>query len=329
MIKNESRIAWLTPSGMTLAALAVTCAFALPTQAAEYPSKPIRMLIPFAPGGSTDILARVVATHLTQAWGQQVVPENRPGANGIIAAEILTKSPADGHTLLFVAIGHAINSLIYKKLPYDTERDFTPISLAATYTQLVIVHPSVPARSVKELIALAKAQRINYASGGIGSSQHLAGALFSHMAGIKINHVPYKGGAPGLLDVLAGNVEMMITQPTSVEHIKIGRLRALAVSSPKRSPYWPELPTVSEAALPGYQSEAWYGLVGPRNLPPDILKKLNEETVRAIRAPALKENLAITGGVPVGSTPAEFSAFIKAEINRYAKVVRDAGISVD
>jgi tripartite-type tricarboxylate transporter receptor subunit TctC len=149
------------------------------------------------------------------------------------------------------------------------------------------------------------------------------------MAGIKTNHVPYKGGAPGLVDVMAGNVEMMITQPTSVEHIKNGRLRALAVSSPKRSPHWPELPTVSEAALPGYQSEAWYGLVAPRNLPPDILKKLNEETVRAIRAPALKENLALSGGVPVGSSPAEFSAFIKAEINRYAKVVRDAGISAD
>ena len=287
------------------------------------------MLIPFQPGGATDILARVVSTHLSQAWGQQVIPDNRPGANGIIAAEILTKSPPDGHTLLFVAIGHAINSLIYKKLPYDTERDFTPVSLAALYTQLVLVHPSVPARSVKELIALAKAKPISYASGGIGSSQHLAGALFSHMAGIKMNHVPYKGGAPGLLDVMAGNVEMMITQPTSVEHVKTGRLRALAVSSPKRSPHWPDLPTVSEAGLPGYQSEAWYGLVAPKNLPPDVLKKLNEETVRALRAPALKENLAVQGGVPVGSSPSEFSAFIKAEINRYAKVVRDAGISAD
>jgi tripartite-type tricarboxylate transporter receptor subunit TctC len=308
---------------------AVVLALALSASAAEYPAKPIRMLIPFAPGGATDILARYVGTHISQAWGVQVVPDNRPGANGIIAAEMLVKSPADGHTLLFVAIGHAINSLIYKKLPYDTLNDFTPISLAATYTQLVIVHPSVPAKNVKELIALARAQTLNYASGGIGSSQHLAGALFSHLAKIKMNHVPYKGGAPGLLDVTAGNVELMITQPSSVDHIKQGRLRALAVSSPKRSPYWPDLPTVSEAALPGYQSEAWYGLVAPRNLPPTIVKRLSDETVRAIRLPQLKESLAASGGLPVGSSPAEFSAFIKGEIDRYAKVVREAGISVD
>ena len=237
------------PSVARAGTAAVLLALALNAGAAEYPAKPIRMLIPFAPGGATDILARYVGTHLSQALGVQVVPDNRPGANGIIAAEILVKSPADGHTLLFVAIGHAINSLIYKKLPYDTLNDFTPISLAATYTQLVIVHPSVPVKNVKELIALARTQPLNYASGGVGSSQHLAGALFSHLAKIKMNHIPYKGGAPGLLDVLAGNVELMITQPTSFEHIKQGRLRALAVSSPKRSPYWPDLPTVSEAAL--------------------------------------------------------------------------------
>jgi tripartite-type tricarboxylate transporter receptor subunit TctC len=309
--------------------LACPSVAALAATPADYPSRQIRMLIPFQPGGSTDILARVVATHLGQAWGQQVLPDNRPGANGIIAAEILTKSTADGHTLLFVAMGHAINSLIYRKLPYDTERDFTPVSLAALYSQLVLVHPSVPARSVKELIALARAKRMTYASGGVGSSQHLAGALFSHMAKIDMSHVPYKGGAPGLVDVIAGNVEMMITQPTSVEQIKAGRLRALAISSPKRSPLWPDVPTVSETGLAGYQSEAWYGLVAPRNLPPDVLKKLNEETVRALRAPALKDMLAISGGTPVGSTPAEFGTFIKAEINRYAKVVKDAGISAD
>ena len=314
-------------SRATLAACLAT--LSLCAGAAEYPAKQMRMLIPFQPGGATDILARVVATHLTQAWGQQVVAENRPGANGIIAAEILTKSPPDGHTLLFVAMGHAINSLIYKKLPYDTERDFTPVTLAALYSQLVLVHPSVPARSVKELIGLARAKRLTFASGGVGSSQHLAGALFSHLAKIEMDHVPYKGGAPGLLDVMAGNVDLMITQPTSNEHIKAGRLRPLAISSPKRSPYWPDVPTVAEAALPGYQSEAWYGLVAPRNLPPDILSKLNEEAVRALRAPALKENLAIQNGSPVGSTAAEFSAFISAEINRYAKVVRDAGISAD
>lgn len=311
------------------AAIALVAAATSTAGAAEYPAKPIRMLIPFAPGGSTDILARYVGTHLSSAWGVQVIPDNRPGANGIIAAEMLVKSPPDGHTLLFVAIGHAINSLIYKKLPYDTLNDFVPISLVATYTQLLIVHPSVPAKSVKELIAVARKQPLNYASGGVGSSQHLAGALFSHMAKISMHHIPYKGGAPGLLDVMAGNVEVMITQPTSVDHIKQGRLRALAVSSPKRSPYWPQLPTVSEAGVTGYQSEAWYGLVGPRGLPPAIVKKLSDETVRAVRLPQLKESLAVSGGLPVGSAPQEFSTFIKAEIDRYAQVVRDAGISAD
>lgn len=331
---NGSRIELLAQrSGMTKwvrsGATVVALTLSLAASAAEYPAKPVRMLIPFAPGGATDVLARYTASHLSQAWGVQVIPDNRPGANGILAAEILTKAPSDGHTLLFVAIGHAINSLIYKKLPYDTLNDFTPISLAATYTQLFIVHPSVPARNLKEFIALAKRQKINYASGGVGSSQHLAGALFTSLAQVQMNHIPYKGGAPGLTDVLAGNVEMMITQPTSVEHIKQGRLRALAVSSPKRSPYWPDLPTISEAALPGYQSEAWYGLVGPKNLPPDVVKRLSDETIKAIRNPQLRESLASSGGLPVGSTPAEFSAFIKAEINRYAKVVKDAGISAD
>jgi tripartite-type tricarboxylate transporter receptor subunit TctC len=312
-------------------ALVSTLAAALPSaiHAADYPAKPVRILVPFAPGGSTDILARFVAQHLTQAWGQQVVAENRPGANGIIAAELLTKAPPDGHTLLFVAMGHAINSLIYRKLPYDTERDFTPVSLAALYSQFVLVHPSVPANSVKDLIALARAKPLNFASGGVGSSQHLAGALFSHMARVKMGHVPYKGGAPGLVDVMAGNVDLMITQPTSTEHVKAGKLRALAISSPKRSPLWPDVPTVAEAALPGYESQAWYGLVGPRNLPPDVLRKLADESVRGLRGNALRENLAAQGGEPVGSSPAEFSAFIKAEINRYAQVVRDAGITAD
>ena len=311
------------------ACFALALLSSLPAVAADYPVRPIRILVPFQPGGSTDILARVVAQHLTQAWGQQTVVDNRPGANGIIAAEMTSKAPSDGYTLLFVAIGHAINSLIYKKLPYDTERDFTPVSLAALYSQIVLVHPSVPARNLKELIALAKTKRLNYASGGIGSSQHLAGALFAHMAKIEMNHVPYKGGAPGLVDTMAGNVDMMITQPTSTDFIKSGRLRALAITSPKRSPSWPDVPTVSEAALPGYESQAWYGLVAPKNLPPEVLKKLGDETVRALRTKELKENLAPQGGEPVGSSPAEFSAFIKAEINRYAKVVRDAGISAE
>jgi tripartite-type tricarboxylate transporter receptor subunit TctC len=295
----------------------------------EYPTRPIRILVPFAPGGATDVLARYVAQHYGQVWGQQVVVDNRPGANGIIAAEMTVKAAPDGHTLLFVAIGHAINSLIYKKLPYDTQRDFTPVSLAALYSQMLLAHPAVPAASVKELIALAKTKRLTYASGGVGSSQHLAGALFGYMAKVDMSHVPYKGGAPALVDVMAGNVDFMLTQPTNVGVIKAGKLKALAVSSPKRSASWPDVPTISEAGLPGYESQAWYGMVGPRGLPPAVLRKLNDEMAKAIRGKELRDTLAAQGGDPTATTPAEFAAFIKAEINRYAAVVREAGITAE
>ena len=318
-----------SPNGVRVCACLALCAASGIVTAQEYPAKPIRILVPFAPGGATDVLARYVAQHLTQAWSQQVVVDNRPGANGIIAAEMTTKAAPDGYTLLFVAIGHAINSLIYKKLPYDTLQDFTPVSLAALYTQMLLVHPSLPASSVPELIALAKTKRLNYASGGIGSSQHLAGALFAYMAKIEMGHVPYKGGAPALVDLMAGNVDLLITNSTAVGIIKSGKLRAVAVTSPKRSMYWPDVPTVSESGLPGYQAQAWYGLVAPHGLTPAVLQKLNEEVVRGIRSKELRESLASQGGEPVGNSPAEFGAFIKTEISRYAPVVKAAGITAE
>ncbi|HEY4374034.1 MAG TPA: tripartite tricarboxylate transporter substrate binding protein [Burkholderiales bacterium] len=299
--------------------------------AEDYPNKPIRILIPFVAGGTTDVLARVVAQQMSEDWKTQVIPDNHPGANGIIAAEMAAKSPGDGYTLLFVAMGHAVNPLMYKKLPYDTERDFTPISLTATFAQMVLVNPSVPAHNLKELIALAKKgpKPLSYASGGIGSSQHLGGALLAYMAGIKMDHVPYKGGSPGLMDVIAGNVSLMVTQPTSMAFITSGKLRALAISSPTRSPKHPDLPTVAESGVPGYQSLAWYGLVGPKNMAADVLKKISEETMRATRSKQMQEALNAQGGDAVGGTPAEFAAYIKAETNRYAKVVKEAGISAD
>jgi tripartite-type tricarboxylate transporter receptor subunit TctC len=222
----------------------------------QYPDKQIRMVIPFAAGGTTDLLARALGQHMTQAWGQPVVADNRAGANGVVAGEIVAKSPADGYTLSMVAMGHAINPLIYKKLPYDGTTDFTPISLIATFPHLVLVHPAVKAGTLGELIALAKAASppLTYASGGNGSSQHLAGALLEHMAGIKMTHVAYKGGNPAQLDLMAGNVDMMITQPNSRDLITTGKMRALAVSSARRSAFYPELPTVAEAGVPGYQS---------------------------------------------------------------------------
>ena len=313
--------------------VAAACALALSPLAAkaEYPDKPIRMVIPFAAGGTTDLLARAIGQHLAQAWGQPVVSENRVGANGIIAAEMVAKSPGDGYTLHLVAMGHAINPLIYKKIPFDADKDFTPISLIATFPQLVLVHPSVPDNSLKELIALAKKspKGLTYASGGNGSSQHLAGALFTYMAGIDMNHIPYKGGAPALMDVLGGNVNMMIIQPTSKEQITSGQLRALAISSNKRSSNYPDVPTVAEAGVPGYQSVAWYGLVGPKDMPPDVLKKISDEVAKASQTDAVKKIIEAQGGDLVAGSAKEFRDFIDAERKRYAEIVKASGMQVN
>jgi tripartite-type tricarboxylate transporter receptor subunit TctC len=298
---------------------------------AQYPDKQIRMVIPFAAGGTTDLLARALGQHMTQAWGQPVVADNRAGANGVVAGEIVAKSPADGYTLSMVAMGHAINPLLYKKLPYDGTTDFTAISLIATFPQLVLVHPAVKASTLGELIALAKTASppLTYASGGNGSSQHLAGALLEHMAGIKMTHVAYKGGNPAQLDLMAGNVDMMITQPNSRDLITTGKMRALAVSSARRSAFYPELPTVAEAGVPGYQSVAWYGLVGPKGMPPELLKKIADEAVRAAQTEGAKSVVAQQGGDMVASTPAEFASFIDAERRRYEAIVREAGMTVE
>lgn len=298
---------------------------------AEYPTRPIRMIIPFAAGGTTDLLARAIGQHLSQAWGQPVVSENKVGANGIIAADLVAKSPGDGYTLHLVALGHAVNPLIYKKIPFDADKDFTPISLIATFPQLVLAHPSVPANNLKELIALAKSSPapLTYASGGNGSSQHLAGALFVHMAGIKMTHVPYKGGAPALLDVLGGNVNMMIVQPTSREQITSGQLKAFAVSSITRSSSYPDVPTVDEAGVPGYQSVAWYGLVGPKDMPPDVLKKISDEVAKGARTDAVRKIVESQGGDLVAGTPRQFAEFMDAERKRYEVIVREAGMVVE
>jgi tripartite-type tricarboxylate transporter receptor subunit TctC len=312
------------------AALAVAAPAIARAQGA-WPDKQIRMVIPFAAGGTTDLLARALGQHMTQAWGQPVVADNRAGANGVVAGEIVAKSSSDGYTLSMVAMGHAINPLLYKKLPYDGVTDFTPISLVATFPQLVLVHPGIKAGTIAELIALAKTASppLTYASGGNGSSQHLAGALFEHMAGIKMTHVAYKGGNPAQLDLMAGNVDMMITQPNSRDLVTTGKMRALAVSSVKRSSFYPELPTVDEAGVPGYQSVAWYGLVGPKGMPPDLLKKIADEAMRAAATEGARSVVAQQGGDMVASTPAEFATFIDAERRRYAAIVREAGMTVE
>jgi tripartite-type tricarboxylate transporter receptor subunit TctC len=310
---------------------AATLAPALAHAQGTYPEKQIRMVIPFAPGGTTDLLARAVSQHMQEAWGQVVVADNRAGANGVVAGDIVAKSAGDGYTLSTVAMGHAINPLIYKKLPYDGVNDFTPISLLATFPQLVLVHPSLPVKTLQELIDFARKspKPLNYGSGGNGSSQHLAGALFSHMAGLTMTHVAYKGGNPAQLDLMAGNLDLVIIQPNSREVVTSGKLRALAVSSPQRSPDYPDVPTVAEAGVPGYQSVAWYGLVGPRNMPDALLKKLSEETIRAVAAPSVRAVISTQGGVAVGGTPAEFANVIAAERKRYEAIVREAGMTVE
>lgn len=300
-------------------------------RAQQYPDKQIRMVIPFAAGGTTDLLARAIGQQLNEAWGQPVISDNRAGANGVIATEIVAKSPGDGYTLELVAMGHATNPLVYKRLPFDADKDFTSISLIATFPQLVMVHPKVPAKTLPELLALAKKADppLTYASGGNGSSQHFAGALFTHMAGVTMTHVAYKGGNPALQDLMAGNVDMMIIQPNSPSQISSGQVRALAVSSRTRSPYYPDVPTVDEAGVPGYQSVAWYGLIGPKDLPPAVLAKISDAVMKACRSEPVKGVVANQGGEMVASTPQGFDDFIQAERKRYAPIVREAGMMVE
>jgi tripartite-type tricarboxylate transporter receptor subunit TctC len=310
-----------------LAAL-LTC---VPTaNAADYPDRPIRIIVPFTPGGSTDILARMIGQKLTEAWSQQVIADNRPGANGVVAAEITAKSNPDGHTLMFVAIGHAINPLLQKNLPYDADKAFTAVSLTAVLPQILAVKPALKATNMRELIALSKTQNLNYATGGVGSSQHLATELLAYMAKIKMNHIPYKGGNQGLLDVVAGHVDMtMTTALTVLPHSRPGRVRALGVSTAKRLDVAPEVPTLAESGVPGYESVAWYGMVAPAGIPPAVLAKLSAETIKATKSPEMQTALTKQGAIPVGNTPKEFGAFIKSEQTKYAKVIKEAGIKAE
>ena len=316
----------------TLRLIALALACALPAaHAADYPEKPIRIIVPFPPGGSTDILARMIGQKLQEAWGQQVIADNRPGANGVVAADIAAKSNPDGHTLMFIAIGHAINPLLQKNLPYDADKDFAAVSLTAILPQMLALSPKNSATNLKELLALAKGSKpVNYATGGVGSSQHLATELMAYMAKVKLNHIPYKGGNQGLLDVVAGHVDFTITTAlTVVPHVQAKRVRALAVSTAKRLDVAPDVPTMAEAGIPGYESVAWYGMVAPAGIPPKVMEKLANETVKATNSSEMKTALIKQGAIPVGNTPKEFTAFIKNERGKYAKVIKEAGIKAE
>ena len=308
-------------------ALALLCAHAF---AADYPARPIHLIVPFAPGGGNDTVARLVGHKLEGELGQPVVIDNRPGAGGVVGAEAAARAAADGYTLFLGGVGsHAINPNLHTNLTYDPIRDFQPISLIASAPLVLVVHPSVPAHSVSELIALAKAQpgRLNYASNGNGSSSHLAAAMFATMTGTEMVHVPYKGLSPALTDLLSGQVQLMFSSVVAIlPHVKAGKLRALAVSSRQRMALLPDLPTIAESGAPGYQSSSWYGILAPAGTPPDVVARLNAALVKIVAQPDVKQALAQEGAEPVGDSPQAFGAFIQAEKQRLGDVIRTAKI---
>lgn len=300
-----------------------------PILAQEYPVKPVRLVVPFTPGGTTDILGRLVAQKLTESLGRQVLVDNRPGAGGTIGVEIVAKSPADGYTLVMGHIGtFGVNPTLYPKLPYDAVKDFQPITLFAMIPNLMSVNPSLPAKSVKDVIALARARPgvMNYGSGGNGSAAHLATEYFKLLTQTNIVHIPYRGTAPAITDLLAGNISMIITGvPAQLGHIKSGRLRALGVATSKRLPLFPDLPTIAEAGVKGYEATQWYGVLAPANTPTPVVAKLHAALVKALQGADVKERLASEAGEPVGNTPEEFRAFIQKEIARWAPVIKASG----
>jgi tripartite-type tricarboxylate transporter receptor subunit TctC len=315
-----------------LMAAAMVCA-AINGWAQPYPAKPIRIIVPFPAGGSADIMARVVGQKITERWGQQVVIDNRSGAGGNIAAELAAKSAPDGYTLFLCTVGtHAIHQTLYGKLPFDPIEDFSAVAYIAGVPNVVVVHPSIPVTSVKELIAFIKARpgQINFGSPGSGSSVHMSGEMLKVMAGLDMTHIPYKGNPQAVTDLVAGQIQLMITNmPPVVPYIQSGRLRALAVTTKTRSLALPDLPTMEEAGLPGYESSAWFGLVSPAAVPRDIVNKLNAEVVRIVGLEDVKRNLASQGAYPLVMTPDEFGAFMKSETAKWAKVVKASGARAD
>ena len=301
-----------------------------PSAAQQYPGKPIRLIVASTPGGSVDTLARSIGPKLSERWGQQVVVENRAGAGGAIAAEVTAKSPPDGYTLMLGTIASlAANLSLQKQLPYDPVRDFAPVSLVATQNLMLLIHPSVPAKSVKELVRFAKAQpgKLTFGSAGNGTGSHLSGELFKQLAGLDIVHIPYKGVAPGLVDLIAGQISINIPSILSaLPHAQSGRARALAVTGSTRTRAAPELPTMQEAGIEGYESMTWYGIVAPSGTPPEVVNKLSAEVAAILKQPDTHERLSREGADPVGSLPQEFGRFMQSEIEKWRKVIRAAGI---
>jgi tripartite-type tricarboxylate transporter receptor subunit TctC len=302
------------------------------SHAQNFPNRPVRIVAPYVPGGGVDFVARAIAQKLPEFLGQQVIVENRPGGGTIIGTELVVRAPPDGYTLLLGGVPNTVNISLFKKLPYDLIRDLAPVILTTTAPNILAVHPSIPAKSVKELIALAKSRpgELSFASAGIGSSNHLSGELFRITAHINIVHVPYKGGGAAVVDLIAGHVSMYFgTTPSTVPHVRTGKLRGLAVTTAKRSQATPDVPTIAEAGLPTFEQSAWHGLFAPAATPQAVIARLNNDVLRVLRSPDFVERLAAQGVDTIGNTPTEFAAFIKQDIEKYAKLVKAAGIRIE
>ena len=317
----------------TLATVAAAALLPLTATAQAYPTKPITIIVPFSAGGTTDILARVVGQALTAELGQSVIIDNRAGAGGNIGGQLAARSAADGYTLFMGTVGtHAINESLYKKMPFDPIKDFAPLSRVANVPNLLVAHPSQPFKTVPEMIAYAKANpgKLNFGSSGSGSSIHLSGELFKSMAKVDMVHIPYKGSAPAVNDLLGNQIAIMFdNMPSAIQHVRAGKLRAIAVTTAKRSPELPNVPTIAEAGVPGYEATSWFGLFAPSATPAPIVAQLNKAVVKVLGQADVKQKIADQGGEVVAETPAQFAAFIKAETAKWGKVVKDSGASVD
>ena len=303
--------------------------FAATVQAADYPQRPIRLVVPYAAGGSTDTVARIVGARLGERLGQQIVVDNRTGAGTLIGTEIVQHATADGHVLLMATPPLAVNPSLYAKVSYAVERDFVAVTNVAGSSNLLVVHPSLPANSVSELVALLKAApgKYNYGSSGVGGAGHLAMALFESMAGVDVVHVPYKGGAPAVVDLVAGRLTLMMANLTTAQpHIRAGKLRGLGVGKVKRSPLFPEMPTIAEAGVKGYEANNWNGVVAPTGTPRLAIERLHQEIIATLKEPAIADRMARAGLEPVGDTPAEFAQYLKSEAAKWGKLVKSAGI---
>jgi tripartite-type tricarboxylate transporter receptor subunit TctC len=325
------QIAAAVVTALTLLAWTQGAAAAQAAAAPKYPDRPIRVIVPFAPGGGLDLTARLIGQHVSERWGQNFVVDARPGAATIVGTEIASRAPADGYTLLMITTTFVINPSLYKKLPYDPVKDFTPVTQLNAQPNVIVVNPAFPATSVKELIAMAQAKRgeLTFASPGAGSAPHLSGELFQRMAGVQMIHVPYKGIPPAVTDVMGGRVDMLFTTTLSAApHLKAGKLRALALTSAKRLAAMPDLPTIGET-LPGYEAEAFQGVVAPAGVPRPIVEKVASEIGAIVKSTEVAKRFEADGAVPVGSAPHAFAAFLKSEMAKWGKVIREADIRLE